>query len=1181
MFSSGQNNFTGISAQADITLFYLLNYYKREDFQRIIIEGKNYDDFCIVFNTYNLRVEVKWFSRALTYSDIKKIIYKELKKEYSKNDIFKIIARNISEIFKNDFYYLKDSWLTLFFNQDEKDELYNDPVIKKLLRKKWNLNEIRFLLDVELEELKNVENVSNKIFEFFIREEPFYLNETKIESIIGSTFRKILLIGSKGKSISKKQFETSFINFKNDIVDMSESFSPEFSIKHRVYNLDNFLVSEKKFKKLNYDKYLSPISDDRRLIIYIYDELEKNDYEYKSFKFFVDKILIKNTYMWLTLHLIKKKWSQRKINPENLLDFITNHYDKLIWDFNYEDALKLLIELSQEDQYGKYDERIFEFIKENILIKSGKGQKLGEKKGRKEFQEKELISKWLKIFYSRTKNKPEFIKFLFEYFDFTGDDTELIVETHYIIYGILKKYIKIDINKNFKYVLKKICDQFDKKYSNEYKGYEWVGFGISQSGNEYTIEDIGIVRCLFSPFFEDFYKIDKKNAWRFIKTKIMKNCQNAPEKYNPVFLYRALINLLINRFFEEGLKRQDKLENINFLKKILIINNGIPKTETMLFYKLKDKNLEKIGFNKVFDFIKLDSKKYLRKGNEIPFPSNIFVIFTLIELIKIDYKPAKLFFIKMIKTDKFYRNLNDYDPISLLASSGIYELDYNFMLNVFRNIDMKQYLGDDKDYRVWSKSVVLSNMLKAGLKKGRNESVETIHSLLKPKKLDKATLQFLSSVISDLKEEFAIELYEILKDYFKNKNILRNKFKACTNIRIQFVWLIEKLILNGKYDEAKNIVELFIDDPDPITSNEEKEFNYHLQVKLGTNSNIITTVRGTLSWILRLFINTNNPELMKYALDKTEILLDLNGELAKKLNYNEPDYYVRLMAIFPLLRLSEPRNIQVLNEFETDLRLRIKFLIFKLYNITKDDCYNLKINPRSILEKLVALIYQVIEIKEDEAKEITEFFENYRVEEAYILFIYYAEYNKGRSGEIKFDSTYFKKKLSMLCKYNNIFKKRITNEFWRFSGQNDKFNFNKIEKYWIHLIEEYDQDVFYSFRETLENTLKWDEKFEKHVLLFKKLIKKETDYYKEKQETIQLRGMHRELFEIIFQKNMKRYFEIFFHLLKCLNENIHYYSMVELIKFYKSIKKIPSEYNSIYKKIYTRLEELYPHILKN
>ena len=59
MGKAGQNNFTGISAQADIALLYLLESSKREDFREIIIEGEKWEDFSLVFEDGVLDVPQK------------------------------------------------------------------------------------------------------------------------------------------------------------------------------------------------------------------------------------------------------------------------------------------------------------------------------------------------------------------------------------------------------------------------------------------------------------------------------------------------------------------------------------------------------------------------------------------------------------------------------------------------------------------------------------------------------------------------------------------------------------------------------------------------------------------------------------------------------------------------------------------------------------------------------------------------------------------------------------------------------------------------------------------------------------------------------------------------------------------------------------------------------------------
>ena len=92
---------------------------------------------------------------------------------------------------------------------------------------------------------------------------------------------------------------------------------------------------------------------------------------------------------------------------------------------------------------------------------------------------------------------------------------------------------------------------------------------------------------------------------------------------------------------------------------------------------------------------------------------------------------------------------------------------------------------------------------------------------------------------------------------------------------------------------------------------------------------------------------------VKYALDKTEILLDLNGSLAKKLGYSESDYYVRLQALFSLIQLAHPLSRKVLCNFKSSLGKKVKKISFNVINIIENDISKFNINPRALIHNLV------------------------------------------------------------------------------------------------------------------------------------------------------------------------------------------------------------------------------------
>lgn len=1177
MSKSGQYNFTGISAQADITLFYLLQSRKRSDFQRLIIEGNKWEDFTLVFDDHNEDFEVKWHSKPVSYRDIKAIIDKELMKQYGEKDVLKIVVKNMSREFKEDYEYIRHS-LYWWYSFNEKDYKKNH-VIKKFIQKNWAENAIAFLLKTEIIELKNDKNVNERILEYFALEDPFYLSPQDRESVVSQSFRKIFKEGSKGGSISRQQFITSLVEFKSTIAEKSESFSPEISIGNKILSINSFLQSEQDFKKLDHAKYLSPITANSRLIFYITDKLGKSQLNVSSFEFFIKKILMKQFYVRLTMRLLEKKWEQGKVDSEYLLDFMITNYKNLFYDFNYDDALKVIKEIAKKDTVGKYENKILEFLKREILKQFGADRQRRFENQRRGWHEEEQVANLLEVFYKRTANKKRFIDFIFEYFDFTSDDFSNVIETHPKTYTFVKDYIAENLKDNFDYVVKKISKQFNTIYNGKYKGYEWSGSGIGQSGSSYSITDKGVVRLLFKPLFSDLYAQNPEEAWEFFKKEVLNKATKGATKDSPIFLKRALISIILDRISDERLSKPQKKEALNYLKNILKMKKGIPGTSEIIFDELRRRDLSKIGFKNIMILIGIDSIKYKRKGYSGGYPTNLFIISTLFGLIKANYEPAKNYFLSLIKKPDFPKRDQRYDSFELMSADAIPETDPDFIVEVFKTLDIENYLNSLQRNMVWDKSGILTGLIKRDWQDKTNKGKQIIDKLLKGKSPSKVVLEFISGPIRKLAEQDALKTYELFEFYLKNKAIFKKTFKNNPYTRQNIVWLAEELAKNKYYNEAKKIIELCIDDPDPETHNRQEDFNYHLQVKKGEDQIIITTVRGTLAWVIQKLAVSNNPRLMKYALEKIEVLLDVDGFLAKQLGYSEPDYYVRLQALIPLIELAHPARRKLLNDLESGLGDKLKTISFKIIDVIEDDIIKSNINPKAILKYLVHVFSNIRDLSTNEAKQVLEFFEKKEVDDAYFLYIYFAEYREKQYKDIPFNSAYFKEKLRTLCKTTNIFRPKIAWEFWRMADKETRDNknqFGKIEGYWKLLFNDYQKEVFNNLYRTLEITLTWPEKYDSHKELLKKAIQKETQYIKNTRQLTQLWGLESEIFQLLKGRDVADFFEIFYFLIENIDENIHYFGMNDWIEIFKSMHSIPKKQIDIYNKIQSRLLELYP-----
>lgn len=1177
MSKAGQHTFTGISDQADITLLYLLQGNKRNDFAKIVVEGKSWDDFTLVFKDFFEDYEVKSYSKPLSFGDIKRIIDKKSKKQYGKKDKFNIIVRKLNQNFKDCHEYVHD-----YIHWIEAKRYKRDSVVKKLLNKGWTVENISFLAKTEIIEFGKIENIHQKISEYFAFKYPFYLDPEDQKNIIARFFKDILQKGKTGGAITQNEFNTALLAFENHIADQPTSFAPTLSIGRKIFNLkDEFLSDSAKFKTLNHKTYLNQLTAHPRLIFYLCDELEKNTFPADDFPFFIEKVLLKECYIQLAIRILKKKWTQGKVTSVYLINFLIKNYRKMSYDFNYDEALEILKEIAQKDTQGRYQGEIIAFLEKDILLPFSKGKKRRLEKEKRGWREDEHVAGILKVFLERSKDKRKFINFIFKYFDFTSDDFDNVTETHPLVYSFVKEFIKDNLSQNFRYIIRKISDQFDVEYNGKYKGYEWIGSSVSQCGSNYSITDKGVVRLLFQPLFLELYKKNIKESWVFFKKNILEKTKKSASRDNPAYLKRALMPILFERLTNQNLSKRDRKRAFYYLENILWIKKGIPATSEVIFYTLRNSDLEQIGFDKIMKLVNIDSVKYKRKGYAAGYPTSLFAIAVLIKLIKLGNQSAKDYFLDLIKKPNFikYDNRN-YDSFELLVAEGIPESDPDFIVELFNIFDFERYLNTfDRDF-VWDKSGLITGLIKRDWKDNTSRGQQIVAALLKNKTPGAKVLEFLAGPIRDLSQTDATKAYNLFSPYLQNKSIFWATFQNNSSARESVVGMAEDLVKNKQYEEAKKIVELCIEDPDPDTD-EKSEFNYHLKIKNGEKESLITSVRGKLAWVLQKFVISNDPELMAYAFEKINILLDLDGVLAKKLKYSEPDLYVRKEALVPFIELAHPWRRKKLNEYKTGLGDEVKSLAFQVMRGLNEQFQSGTTNPKDLVEYLLHVFSHIRDLSVDEAKVVLGFFESREETHAHFLFTYFAEFIEVP----EFDKSYFKNKLKELCSGNNPFKETFAWEFWRIADEDSEKktdNFPRVEQYWKLLFDKYHARTFDNIYRTVDVTLNWPKKYSEHKDLLKKALETEVSFYSTTKQPAQLWEPGSKTFQILLDHSIDDFLEVLLSLLEKIQlannagANVHYFFMRDWINIFKSFRGITATQQEVSDKIRVLLDALYP-----
>ncbi|MCK4666163.1 hypothetical protein KAU33_05415 [Candidatus Dependentiae bacterium] len=1171
MSSKGKNNISGISDQADITLLYLLKNINKNEFVEIQIEGEKYNDFTLIFDNYVINFEVKSWKRALSYKSILNIIKDGKKKIKSNDDKFNIIVRNISKDFIEDYNYIREQ---LYYWKIWSGKRYEEnKIVKRLLKKGWKADDIVFLLSTKIEEFKDIEYIQNQIIEYFVYDQPIFFHEEDIKNIVSRFFQNILYAGKNGVSITKADFLIEFDKLKNHIVDKSDYFSNKEKYVEQKIKLESYLRTPEEFQEILNHKFLTPITDKRYLVFIIIDELKRNNFKYKDIMFFIDKFLIKKHYIGYAVDIVIAKYKNKLISFKEYIDFISEYYDRIKGDFSFHKILRSLKEITSES----IDETIISKIKKLLKIKILYPVTSDLKKYRRRIlkHEDDEISVIVLNLYERTENKKEMIDFIFEVYDLTTDIADAFIETPPKIFLIVEEYLENNYFNEFENIINKISKQFEFRYYGTFNGFELSGMGVGRSGSQFTISEKGVVKLVFTKFFRYLYEKNKDNAYGIFEGKILKKKISSK---NLVFLRRVLVPLFIENLEKETIDKFERKKLLEYLEEIIKIEGGIPSTSSIIFEVLRNSNLNAIGEKEIIKLIEIDSQKFDLEDYK-GLPTNLFVISTLIKLIELKYIEAENYYLKLIKHPKFFKQEQFYDSFEQIGYSTIPENNPQFIIKIFKVINIYKYLKLFDRFDISEKGKILSGVLLSDFRNETNYGKDFIIRLLeKSRNVPELILQFLQSPLRESSKEFPFETYNLLKRYFKNKKQYRQKFRKLSYFRELIVNLGNELVKTGHYEEAKEIVDLNLYDEDPNTD-KDSEWNYSNKVKNNEDSKRIISVRGHVCWLLHEFVVTNKPELMKYAFEETKILLDLDGKTAGKIGkgYTEPDLYVRKQAMVPLVELAHPARRKRMNEYEEGLGDQIKVIAFELLEST-DKLFIEGYKPYAIVKHLLTMFSYIRDISTTKANNVLDFFEKYEIDRADFLFIYFAEFKK----EKDFDKKRFQERLKKLCREDSTFKEKFAFEFWRIA-KDSKTNFQKIKKYWKEILKKYDkrsfEGIYYSFEEIFKWNLKESE-YNEYLKLFKNTLETEMKYHLENKKPITLWFPHDIAFELIFKDHQEDFLDLFELFLKYnkkyLDENIdvRYYVIHDLEKIfnanekeiknkkrYKKIKKIVEQYS--------------------
>ena len=352
-------------------------------------------------------------------------------------------------------------------------------------------------------------------------------------------------------------------------------------------------------------------------------------------------------------------------------------------------------------------------------------------------------------------------------------------------------------------------------------------------------------------------------------------------------------------------------------------------------------------------------------------------------------------------------------------------------------------------------------------------------------------------------------------------NLILKKF-PCSHCRQEFVMFGELLAEIDLINDALNIINIFVKDPNPfLPGNDPEESPYqdneHNKILKGEKPIGIQSVRGWCCWVL---MHCSVPKGRKYIPN----ILDHVERLTKDKNW-----YIKYMVCFTLSQLAKLR-LSVLPDkrdilFFSDnpsvalaMAKRVESLAFNLLDYLAKESDNVQ---NAMMENVINIFSDMSELNESDSWKLLSTLSNLTpdaISKAAFLFICYAEFRKTNFDKLRFSFPGFFNDLASSHYNERRFKKLILDVInkldsekrkpfaWQFyeiikeiksDSDENKRLFAISLKYLDCLSKDYNENLFHVIYIAILHSFKLDIESEKPLNLFKKCLAIEKEFYPE------------------------------------------------------------------------------------
>jgi len=1158
--SGGQNTFKGLNTQAKASLLLFLMNLQNSDFDSVVLEDRNWEDFTLYFKSgKKIIVESKDRKRRLSWGEIKSILNKILKRDLpvGNNDGIVIVCRSVNKELEDNIEYLK-------YRLPHSVELYkkhgfSTKQIDLLPRVKF------FKIQPENLDIDSDDYLYQEALVYFSYQIPYWISESDLQRFMDSILvHEIYFKSEKGKTFTRQELTEKIEEYKREKIKGSYVYDPERkSFEERIETLIKAVKDIRERDRLLSDQALTAITAEPQFALFLLDYL-KNKFRNLHLSDFDElwKATVKRLYAFSMLQIFEKNCNSLR-NDKYILDFLIQNYQQLespVSDtFNQEFALDLAKKIIDKRR-KQLTEKAFQLVKAVLNLRKDSYKNLQTKRNFE--RERDLIAKLLYQvfeFYTKTNQKKK-INFIIElidkHFDLISDDGKFVLYTPHEIFWTLRDYILLDFHKNFFEVVDLIKKQYQDRYRGKFKGWDLIGGGISQSGNKFTLTDRHFITYTLSPALIKLYHQDKEKCWQFINERCIARKPSqigiTPGK-KPDFLNRATIPILIKEY-REGKYGHDAF----MILSDFIRMKGIPSKSDLIFQTLDS---DEFSNRQKWQLVKVSLSKY--KG----LPKNVFVK-------KIVSRMAAKGNLKAIKILEAWSTNQDFsktlfageldipDLVSKLLENSPDSIQFRKGVSILKTYFDSSYFKDKKDvFDVHNDAQVLAKLLRKDFRSG----LEILEDAYKSRNLTTNQQILICSSIYKISDQ-KTDLLKIYKKFVKPKliELLKQKIEDLDDLedltdekyketieekftdrhaREYLVQFAEKLAKTKCFKETLWLIKTFIHDSDPpkdgrnYDDDPNGKFNEHIKIERGEDPRFIRTNRGWCAWVLDKFNRLEGRDYIEKIIPLVEKLAD------------DPNHYVRLQAIVPLMGLVRIRHTHMPDNkkerfIPLDLAEKVENLAFKMLKDRKNwslfaamkrlamlFSYMRSLTTREAQEALKIFLEKTSfpenKDKKDRSRELllskkAKLYDEV-IKEIMALLVYYAEFRKkhfkekkfkyifeGKWEEIKsFGNSWFKHKLEELIqKGSPTIRASIAWHFWRLP-QEPKAPFKKMfgiaVKYLKLLTNQYDHEAFKNIYRFIEDNI--DKEPQKCLYLWKKCIETESVYFKQNWSKTELQQM--------------------------------------------------------------------------